>query len=248
MNYQKINSETIDLWVENGWEWGKPITHEVYEAALKGNWEILLTPTRPMPHHWLFELTGKKVLGLASGGGQQMPILNALGGKCTVLDYSKKQLDSEILVAKRENYHITTIQEDMTKPLPFENESFDLIMHPVSNSYVEDVLPIWQECYRILKPGGRLISGLDNGVNYIFDDEEEKLVRPLPFNPLKNPELLTLWPLEESGVQFSHTLEEQIRGQLKAGFKLLDLYEDTNGQGRLHDFNIPTFWATCCEK
>lgn len=33
-------------------------------------------------------------------------------------------------------------------------------------------------------------------------------------------------------------------GQLQAGFILTDIFEDINGQGRLHDFNIPTFYAT----
>jgi hypothetical protein len=43
---------------------------------------------------------------------------------------------------------------------------------------------------------------------------------------------------DDSGVQFSHTIEEQIGGQLKAGLMLTDLYEDTNGQGYLHELNI----------
>ena len=46
------------------------------------------------------------------------------------------------------------------------------------------------------------------------------------------------------GIQFSHTLEEQIGGQLKSGFVLTDLYEDTNGSGNLHEKNIPSFIAT----
>ena len=63
-NYQDINKETIDRWVEEGWEWGIPITHEVYEEARKGRWNVLLTPTRNVPHEWLGELEGKKFLGL----------------------------------------------------------------------------------------------------------------------------------------------------------------------------------------
>ena len=118
-NYQDINKETIDRWVEEGWEWGIPITHEVYEEARKGRWNVLLTPTRNVPHEWLGELEGKKVLGLASGGGQQMPIFNALGAECTVLDYSPKQIASELYVAERENYQIHAIEGDMTKTLPF---------------------------------------------------------------------------------------------------------------------------------
>jgi hypothetical protein len=66
----------------------------------------------------------------------------------------------------------------------------------------------------------------------------------LPFNPLKNPDQMQQLEKDDSGVQFSHTLDEQIGGQLEAGFTLTNLYEDTNGEGRLHELNIPTFIAT----
>lgn len=94
------------------------------------------------PHEWFGDLRGKKVLGLASGGGQQVPIFNALGAQCTVLDYSSRQIENELLVAEREGYEIETIEGDMTKTLPFEDESFDVVFHPVSNCYVEDVQPV----------------------------------------------------------------------------------------------------------
>ena len=68
-----------------------------------------------------------------------MPIFNALEANCTLLDYSSKQIESEFLIAEREGYNIKAIEGDMTKTLPFENESFEIVFHPVSNCYVEDV-------------------------------------------------------------------------------------------------------------
>lgn len=244
MKYQDINAETIDRWVEEGWEWGVPISHEVFEAARQGRWDVVLTPTKAVPHEWFGTLKGKKLLGLASGGGQQMPVFAALGADCTVLDYSLRQLESEKLVAKREGYQIRIIRGDMTQKLPFEDEEFDLIFHPVSNCYVEKVKPIWKECWRVLKKGGVLIAGMDHYVNYIVDSEEKMIVNHLPFDPLKDPEQMEQLRRDDSGVQFSHSLEEQIGGQLEAGFRLTNLYEDTNGEGRLHELNIPTFLAT----
>ena len=64
----------------------------------------------------------------------------------------------------------------MTQPLPFEDETFDIIFHPVSNCYVEEVIPIWKECYRILKYGGHLIAGTDHYVNYLVDEKEERII------------------------------------------------------------------------
>ncbi|MBQ6262704.1 MAG: class I SAM-dependent methyltransferase [Clostridia bacterium] len=243
MNYQDINAETIDRWIDEGWEWGKPISHEKYVRATQGDWELLLTPTKPVPRRWFGDLHGKKVLGLASGGGQQMPVFAALGAECTVFDYSKKQIESDIAVAEREGYEIRAIRGDMTKPLPFGDGQFDLIFHPVANCYVKDVKSIWRECYRVLKPGGYLVSGTDHFVNYLVDAEEKEIINSLPFDPTVNEDQRKQLEADDAGVQFSHTIEEQINGQLEAGFTLLELYEDTNGEGRLHELNVPTYLA-----
>lgn len=248
MGYQEINGKTIDRWCEEGWEWGRPISHEVFQQAQKGRWEVFLTPTKPVPHSWFGELSGKRVLGLASGGGQQMPIFAALGACCTLLDYSAAQCESDRAVARREGYEIQILQADMTKPLPFPEGAFDLVFHPVSNCYVEQVEPIFRECFRVLKPGGALLGGYDNGINYLFDEEETQLRYSLPFNPLKDEALYRESVENNWGIQFSHTLEEQLGGQLRAGFALEDLYEDTNGSGPLHQRGVPTFLATRCVK
>ena len=177
-----------------------------------------------------------------------MPIFAALGALVTVLDYSPAQLRSEQLVSEREGYQINIVRADMTKPLPFEDGEFDLVFHPVSNCYVKEVKPIFKECARVLKHGGRLLCGLDNGMNFITNEEEREILYSLPFDPLNDPELMRMLQSEDCGVQFSHTMEEQIGGQLEAGFILKDIYEDTNGSGRLHKMNIPSFIATLAIK
>ena len=208
---------------------------------------MVLTPLKPVPKEWFSpclknnSLAGVKLLGLASGGAQQMPIFTALGASCTVLDNSQKQLDQERMVSEREAYTLDIIKADMTKTLPFASAFFDLIFHPVSNCYVEDVYHVWNECFRILKPGGVLLAGMDNGISYLFDEEEPlKVVNKLPFNPLKDPELFKKSVENNDGIQFSHTLEEQIGGQIKAGFILTGLYEDHNS---IDDY-YPSFIAT----
>ena len=249
MEYTDINAETIDRWVEEGWEWGQPISHAVYADAQAGKWSVLLTPTKPVPREWFPDLRGLRVLGLAAGGGQQMPIFAALGADCTVLDYSNWQLDSERLVAAREGYRINVVRADMTKRLPFGDGSFDLIFHPVSNCYVRDVHHVWRECARVTRPGGLLMAGLDNGFNYLFDESDEtRIIDSLPFDPLTNPAQMESLRKTDSGVQFSHDIGEQIAGQLRAGFELLDVYDDTNGAGFLHEHGVPTFWATLARR
>ena len=246
--YTKFNSEIIDRWVENGWEWGQPISHEVYLRAKQGDWQVLLSPTKYVPKEWFPPLRGCNLLGLASGGGQQMPIFASQGAVCTVLDYSQKQLEHERALAEREGYPITILRADMTKPLPFEDGAFDLIFHPISNCYVEKIAPIWQECYRVLRQGGALLAGVDNGLNFAFDDDGVALAHPLPYNPLQDPVLYQKCMENGDALQFSHTVEEQLRSLLRAGFLLEDLYEDTNGVGNLHAYGIPTFLALKARK
>ena len=252
MKYTDMNAKTIDGWVKEGWEWGKPISQEIFQKAKKGDWQVVLTPKIPVPKDWFAPYLQKEkleniaLLGLASGGGQQMPIFAALGADCTVLDYAQSQLDSEQMVAEREGYLINMVKADMTKPLPFADNTFHVIFHPVSNCYVEEVEPIWKECYRILKPGGVLLAGMDNGINYLFDEERDPTLRvqnPLPYNPLKNPKLMEEALIKDEGVQFSHSLEEQIGGQLKAGFILTHLLEDRDKDSLIGKY-IPQYLLT----
>lgn len=62
----------------------------------------------------------------------------------------------------------------MTKPLPFADEEFDLTFIPASNCYIEQAEPLWKECARVLKKGGRLLAGFDNGFNFLFGEGETK--------------------------------------------------------------------------
>ncbi len=245
-SYTDINARTWDEWVEGGIEWGVPISHEKYERARQGEWGVYLTPTIPVPREWFPPLAGARVLGLASGGGQQMPIFAALGADCTVFDNSDRQLATEKMVAEREGYAIRMVKGDMTKPLPFADGAFDLIFHPVSNCYVEEVNPIWRECFRVLRRGGVLLAGMDNGLVFLFNDNDTLVVEnKLPFNPLRDPALLRRSLENHEGVQFSHTLEEQLGGQLQAGFRLTHLREDRDrpGSGRLCEY-APTYLFT----
>ena len=250
-HYTDINARTIDRWVEAGWEWGTPVSHEIFANAQNGKWDVHLSPVKPVPHEWFSpflknnRLDSVRLLGLASGGGQQMPVFAALGADCTVLDYSIKQLEHERAVAEREHYAIHIVRADMTLRLPFDDASFDLIFHPVSNCYVEDVHHVWRECHRVLRPGGILLSGLDNGFNFLYDNEDRPkiIVNSLPYNPLKNPAHKAKLK-DNEGVQFGHTFDEQIGGQLQAGFVLTAAYEDYNNDPESIADGIPAYWVT----
>jgi len=248
MRYQDINAKTIGRWIAEGWEWGKPISHETFARAKAGEWSVQLTPTKPVPSEWFGDLRAKRVLALASGGGQQGPIFVAAGAEVTVLDYTPEQLEAEREVAQREGYDIDLVRADMTKPLPFESQTFDLVFNPVSICYIREVEPLWQEVARVLKPGGRLLTGFDTVINFIVDESEQQIVWRHPFDPLTQPEALAFLQKDDSGMQFGHDLTQTLGGMLKAGLRIVSLYEDTNGEGRLHELRIPTYLAVRAQR
>lgn len=236
MDFLKENSKIWDERSANADRWAVPVSSEEVALARQGEWSILLTPTKPVPRDWFpQELTGKKVLCLASGGGQQGPILAAAGAEVTVLDYSKTQLSKDTMVAERDGLTIRTVQGNMKDLSVFADESFDLIVHPWSNSYVDDVLPVWKECSRVLKKGGILISGFSNGVEFIFDPVKVEqgvlsVEYKLPYadvDHLDNPGIKRI--AEAEGYIWGHTLTDQIGGQIDAGFAIVGFYEDRGG-------------------
>ena len=251
-NYVDYNSHMWDGWSESQNTWTIPLTHDQFNQAKSGPIDFVLTPSKKVPLSW-FKGIGKDVLGLASGGGQQGPVMAAHGYRVTILDNSMRQLQSETFVAERENYPLLPLQADMTLPFPFKDESFDMIIHPVSNCYIENLQPTWDECYRVLRHGGVLVAGWTNPIVYMFDDEAlDSLDAPLivrnrlPYNGRLEVEK-GLELSMDSGYQFSHTLETQIGGQLKAGFLLKDFYEDTDPDDHLGQYtNI--FAATLAVK
>jgi ubiquinone/menaquinone biosynthesis C-methylase UbiE len=176
MDVRAYNREAWNKLVEKDNEWTIPVLPAEIAAARSGQWSILLTETKHAPREWFpDDLKGLEVLCLAASGGQQAPILAAAGANVTVLDNSPNQLAQDFMVALREGLEIKTVEGDMRDLSCFEDESFDLIFHPVSNVFVPDVRPVWRECYRVLRRGGALLAGFNNPSLYIFDERKANM-------------------------------------------------------------------------
>ena len=207
---------------------------EAVARARVGDLRIVLTPSRPVPPEWLGELAGRDVLCLASGGGQQAPLLAAAGARVVSFDLSEQQLAKDNAVADREGLALRCVQGDMADLSALPEAAFDLVFHPASNVFVPDVRPVWRGCHRLLRPGGELLAGFVNPLVFLFDGAEAEATgelvarHALPYSDLHSlpPELLRAKMERGELLEWSHSLEAQIGGQLEAGFVLTGLYED----------------------
>lgn len=255
-NLVSYNRQAWDEQVDKENRWTRPVSSQDIDNARRGEWQIVLTPAKPVPRSWFPDLNGCDVLCLASGGGQQGPILAAAGANVVVFDNSEKQLEQDRMVADRDALNIRTLQGDMAKLDGLEDQSFDLVFHPCSNSFVPDVLPVWKEAFRVLRSGGSMLSGFCNPISFIFDYESwkkgELIVRhSVPYSDLTSLTDEEQRQLKDEGEPFcfGHTLDDQIGGQISAGFSITGFYEDYwNSDQEPIDKYIASFVATKATK
>ncbi len=250
MKVADYNRRAWDLQVARGCEWTIPVTPAEIDDARRGQWQIVLSSRRGVPREWFPPLEGTRTLCLAGAGGQQAPILAAAGARVTVFDNSPRQLAQDRLVADRDGLAIDIVQGDMRDLGAFEDGSFDLIVHPCSNCFVPDVRVVWREAARVLNPGGTLLAGFINPMAFIFDEDAshrgELVVRHrLPYRDATHLDDEELRRLEERNdpLVFSHSLEDQIGGQIDAGLIIRALFED-DWTGKPLSMYAPSFIVT----
>ncbi|MCC7044921.1 MAG: class I SAM-dependent methyltransferase [Acidobacteria bacterium] len=250
MDITEYNRLAWDRRVEEGDEWTIPVGAAEIAAARMGRWHVVLTPSRAVPRDWFPPLEETRTLCLAGSGGQQAPILAAAGARVTVFDNSPRQLAQDRFVAGRDGLDIVTVQGDMRDLSVLADASFDLVVHPCSNCFVPEIRGVWREVARVLAPGGVLLAGFINPMSFIFDEEAadrgDLVVRHrLPYRDDTHLDTAQLAALQDRGepMVFSHSLEEQIGGQLEVGLTLTAILED-DWPGKPLSMFAPSFIAT----
>lgn len=252
MDVRAFNRDAWDRHVLQGNRWTVPVTPEVIAAARRGEWSIVLTPQKPVPRAWLSDLRGLDLLALASGGGQQGPILAAAGANVTVFDNSPAQLEQDRRVAAREGLVIATAEGDMADLARFPAGSFDLIVHPCANVFAPDVRPVWREAFRVLRRGGALLSGFCDPVLLALDHERVEregvvvIRHAVPYSDLTSLDEAARAAYLAKGepLEFGHTMGDQIGGQCDAGFVITGFYDDSFGGDDPVSRLVPCFHAT----
>ena len=222
-----------------GERWSVPVDANTIARARRGDWQVILTPDKPVPADWFDLLAGARVLCLASSGGQQAPVFAAAGALVVSFDLSDEQLARDQEVAARDTLNLQTLRGDMADLSVFGAAEFDLIFHPVANVFVPDLTPVWRECHRVLRSGGVLLAGFMNPAFFLFDHDEAartgQLVARyrLPYREMGDAADTSQVPAARQAqiaagdaLIFGHSLQAQIGDLLACGFHLTALYED----------------------
>lgn len=213
--YEKVEKNINEL-VENNVYWSAYATPEEMQKAREGQLSIKFFD-KEIPADWLKDIKGKTVLCLAGAGGLQAPLLACTGAKVTVLDLSEKMLEKDRTIAETEQLNIRIEKGNMCDLSRFADSSFDYIVNPSSLMYVPDVKPVFKECYRVLKKGGTFIMMAPSPINYLCDfvDDEDggyyKAVNRMPYCS-SDFDTMSDW------VEYGHTMEDYIGGQIECGF------------------------------
>lgn len=208
----------MDRLVEGNVDWSQSAAKAQLEAARAGQLRIPCFD-QCFPPQWLGEVREKDVLCLAGAGGLQGPLLACAGARVTVLDLSSAMLARDAQVAAAEGLSIRLEHGNMCEMSRFADASFDIILNPLSLMYVPDVRPVYRECARVLRPGGRFLFVAPCPINYLcdfVDDGQGGYYRAVHRMPYRS----TDFPEQGDWVEFGHTMADYLGGLLENGFVL----------------------------
>lgn len=210
----------------------------------------------------LGDVTGKQVLCLGSGGGQQSAAFAVLGAQVTVLDLTENQLAGDQLAAAHYGLTVRTEQGDMRDLSRFPNHAFDLVYHGYSINFIPDPTVVFQQVARVLQPGGPyflqwhnpFIQGIDEAS---WDGRGYRISRPYQDEEIL-PEFYSEpnWAVEDADGntqlvqgprEFRHTLSTMINGLAQHGFQIIRCQELTTDEanpapGSWEHYKLVTAW------
>ena len=185
----------------------------------------------------LGDVAGKRVLCLASGGGQDSAAFGLLGAEVTVFDLSDVQFSRDQQAAGHHGYAVRTVQGDMRDLSVFAADAFEIVWQPYSINYSPTVEPVIAEVARVLQPGGLFHLAFANPFALALDNDWDGNGYPLR-DAYRDGEDITrffpAWELEqEDGTvvtiehphEFRHTLSTMFNTLAEHGFRFLQLSE-----------------------
>ena len=149
----------------------KPLAYDAYQKLATAYAEKVDTKPhnayyeRPAMLSLLPDINGAHVLDAGCGPGayaQELAMRGATVDSCdmsdNMLELAGKRIKSAESAGKLNPNQITFHNLDLSQPLSlFEDERFDLVNSPLCLDYIEDWRAVFNEFFRILKPGGSFL-------------------------------------------------------------------------------------------
>jgi len=138
--------------------WRDVDTREGYDrwaASYDDEGNPLLALEEPEVDSALGDVTGLDVLDAGTGTGRHALRLAARGARVVAVDFSDEMLAKAR--AKRGADLVRFENHDLTKPLPYVDESFDRVLSALVLEHVADVAGFLRELGRVTRPDGSVV-------------------------------------------------------------------------------------------
>jgi len=194
------------------------------------------------PLDLLGDLSGKRVLCLAAGGGQQSAAFGVLGAAVTVFDLSDEMLARDQAAARHYKIAIQTLQGDAQDLSALPDDAFDVVWQAHSLSFIPNVDRLFDGVKRVLRSGGIYHLSAWNPLAYGADERWTGAGYLLRDGYTEGAETVCgdgFWDIVDAEGQakrvagpreFRHTLTAIMNGLIARGFILLDVHEEPLGR------------------
>lgn len=204
------------------------------EEILSGKMKSHSMVEKPMMQSMLFDLTGKKVLMLGCGTGDESILLKEFGAS----DITGVDLSEVSVNIANECYPDCTFKVMDMHKLDFEDETFDFVYSSLTVHYSDKPEEVYKEVNRVLKKDGKLLFSIGHplrwaskvveheGITYrIFGCSYDKEVDEVYGNYNTMTKIEDKFPSGEV-LQFYTVAPSQTFKQLRrCGFDVLDFTE-----------------------
>lgn len=209
------------------------MVHKGQRFARPAKDKDLVDPLKTLdPLGWLGDVRGQRLLCLAAGGGRQSAMYAIAGAIVTVVDISPAMLELDRHVAAERDLQIRTVEASMDRLPMFDSGEFDTVIHPVSTCYIENIIDVYREVARVIRPGGIYVSQHKTPTSMQADTKPSicgyELIEPYyRSGPL--PKVAGSLHREEGTLEYLHRWEQLIGGLCRVGFVVEDLTEPLHG-------------------
>jgi SAM-dependent methyltransferase len=208
------------------------------------------------PEGMMGSVAEKDVLCLACGGGQQSAAFALLGARVTVLDFCETQLERDRQAAAHYGTEVRTVCGDMRDLPCFADDSFDLIWHAHSLTFVPDVQRVFREVARVIRRDGLYrLSFCNPFTQGTWESKWDGKGYPLSLPYVEGLEMVSddpYWDIDDAASgpvrvrgprEFRHTLSKIVNTLCGQGFVVLGIWEEDDGDPNAEPGTWPHFKA-----